>query len=72
MSKSVILSSARTPIGRLGGGLASVDATELGGIAVEAALERAEVAPERLPRLVETGLRTVPPNRIAINATRYQ
>ncbi len=43
MPKTVILSAARTPIGKLGGGLASVDATELGGIAIAAALERAEV-----------------------------
>ena len=47
MPKTVILSAARTPIGRLGGGLASVDATELGGTAIKAALERAEVAPEQ-------------------------
>ncbi|MGZ4274409.1 MAG: thiolase family protein, partial [Solirubrobacteraceae bacterium] len=45
MPKTVILSAARTPIGKLGGGLASVDATELGGTAIKAALERAEVAP---------------------------
>jgi acetyl-CoA C-acetyltransferase len=45
MPKTVILSAARTPIGKLGGGLASVDATELGGTAIRAALERADVAP---------------------------
>ena len=45
MPKTVILSAARTPIGKLGGGLASVDATELGGTAIRAALERAEVEP---------------------------
>jgi acetyl-CoA C-acetyltransferase len=45
MPKTVILSAARTPIGKLGGGLASVDATELGGTAIKAALERADVAP---------------------------
>ncbi|HEY5431568.1 MAG TPA: acetyl-CoA C-acetyltransferase [Solirubrobacteraceae bacterium] len=44
MPKTVILSAARTPIGKLGGGLASVDATELGGTAISAALERANVA----------------------------
>jgi acetyl-CoA C-acetyltransferase len=43
MPKTVILSAARTPIGKLGGGLASVDATELGGTAIQAALERADV-----------------------------
>jgi acetyl-CoA C-acetyltransferase len=45
MPKTVILSAARTPIGKLGGGLASVDATELGATAIRAALERAEVDP---------------------------
>ncbi len=34
MPKTVILSAARTPIGKLGGGLASVDATELGATAI--------------------------------------
>src|SRR6201997_838054 len=52
MPKTVILSAARTPIGKLGGGLASVDATELGGTAITAALERAEVAPEEIQHVV--------------------
>jgi acetyl-CoA C-acetyltransferase len=52
MPKTVILSSARTPIGKLGGGLASVDATELGGTAIKAALERAEVAPDEVQHVV--------------------
>jgi acetyl-CoA C-acetyltransferase len=52
MPKTVILSAARTPIGKLGGGLASVDATELGATAIKAALERAEVAPEQVEQVV--------------------
>src|SRR5213595_3134207 len=52
MPKTVILSAARTPIGKLGGALASVDATELGGTAIKAALERAEVAPEQVQHVV--------------------
>jgi acetyl-CoA C-acetyltransferase len=52
MPKTVILSAARTPIGKLGGGLAAVDATELGGTAIRAALERAEVAPEQVQHVV--------------------
>lgn len=52
MPSTVILSAARTPIGKLGGGLASLDATDLGGIAIEAALERADVAPEQVQHLV--------------------
>jgi acetyl-CoA C-acetyltransferase len=52
MPKTVILGAARTPIGKLGGGLASLDATELGGVAIEAALQRAEVAPEEVQHVV--------------------
>jgi acetyl-CoA C-acetyltransferase len=52
MPKTVILSAARTPIGKLGGGLASVDAAELGGTAIGAALERAEVAPEQVEHVI--------------------
>src|SRR6478735_6654054 len=52
MPSTVILSAARTPIGKLGGGLASLDATDLGGIAIEAALERADVAPEQVQHVV--------------------
>ena len=52
MPNTVILSAARTPIGRLGGGLASVDATELGGTAIRAALERADVSPDQVQHVV--------------------
>jgi acetyl-CoA C-acetyltransferase len=52
MPKTVILSAARTPVGKLGGGLASVDATELGGTAIKAALDRADVAPEEVQHVV--------------------
>jgi len=52
MPKTVILSAARTPVGKLGGGLSSLDATELGGTAIAAALERADVAPEDVQHVV--------------------
>ncbi len=52
MPKTVILSAARTPIGKLGGGLAKLDATELGATAIEAALERADVDPEQVDHVV--------------------
>jgi acetyl-CoA C-acetyltransferase len=52
MPNTVILSAARTPIGKLGGGLASVDATELGGTAIQGALERADVAPDQIQHVV--------------------
>jgi acetyl-CoA C-acetyltransferase len=43
MSRTVIVSAVRTPFGRLGGGLADEQATELGAIAIKAGLERAGV-----------------------------
>jgi acetyl-CoA C-acetyltransferase len=52
MVKTVILGAARTPIGKVGGGLSTVDATELGAVAIAAALERAEVAPEQVQHVV--------------------
>jgi acetyl-CoA C-acetyltransferase len=52
MPKTVILGAARTPIGKLGGGLSTVDATELGATAIQAALERADVDPEQVEHVV--------------------
>src|SRR6476646_4083366 len=52
MPKTVILAAARTPIGKLGGGLSTVDATELGGTAIKAALERADVAPDQVQHVI--------------------
>jgi acetyl-CoA C-acetyltransferase len=48
MAKTVILGSARTPVGKLGGGLSTVKPVELGGIAIKGALERAGVDPEQI------------------------
>src|SRR3954470_19399886 len=52
MPKTVILGTARTPFGKLGGALSTLDATDLGGHAIAAALERAEVAPEQVQHVV--------------------
>src|SRR5213596_1654876 len=54
MSRSVIVSAVRTPFGRLGGGLKDCAATELGAIAIRAALERAEIGAGE-PRYVIMG-----------------
>jgi acetyl-CoA C-acetyltransferase len=48
MPKTVILGAARTPFGKMGGGLSTLEAPKLGGTAIAAALERAEVAPEQV------------------------
>jgi acetyl-CoA C-acetyltransferase len=52
MPKTVILGAARTPIGKMGGGLSTLDATTLGAKAIEAALTRAQVAPEQVQHVV--------------------
>ena len=46
MTKTVIAGGARTPIGKLSGGLASLSGAELGGRAIAGALERSGVAPD--------------------------
>ena len=52
MPTTVILGSARTPIGKLGGALASLSATTLGGIAIAGALERSGVAAEQVEHVL--------------------
>ena len=52
MPETVILGAARTPFGKLGGALSSFDATDLGGKAIAGALERAEVEPEQVEKVV--------------------
>jgi acetyl-CoA C-acetyltransferase len=52
MPSTVILGTARTPFGKMGGGLSSLDATDLGGKAIGAALERAEVGPDQVQQVV--------------------
>ncbi len=52
MPSSVILGTARTPVGKMGGALSSLDATELGGTAIAAALERSGVGPDQVEQVV--------------------
>ena len=52
MPSSVILGTARTPFGKMGGGLSSLDATDLGGQVIEAALDRSGVAPEQVQQVI--------------------
>ncbi len=52
MSQTVILGTARTPFGKMGGALASKGAPELGGEAISAALERAGVAPDQVQQVI--------------------
>ena len=73
MPKTVILSAARTPFGKLGGSLSTVDATDLGGVAIRAALERAEVGGEDVDHVVmgqvlQAGQGQVPSRQAQIKA----
>jgi acetyl-CoA C-acetyltransferase len=52
MPKTAILGSARTPFGKLGGTLSSLEATDLGGRAIAAALERSGVSPDQVEHVV--------------------
>jgi len=52
MSGSVIVAGARTPIGRLLGGLKDKSAAELGGVAIKAALEKAGVSGDQVDYLI--------------------
>ncbi len=45
---SYIVAGARTPIGKLAGGLASFSAMDLGGLAIQAALDRSGVTPDQV------------------------
>ena len=73
MPRTVILGSARTPVGKLGGGLSSLHPTDLGGIAIKAALERAEVAPDQVQHVVmghvlQAGAGQIPSRQAQIKA----
>ena len=48
MTGSVIVGSARTPIGKLSGAFAGLSAMDLGGIAIKRALERAGIGAEQV------------------------
>ena len=52
MPKSVIVSGARTPIGKMLGALKSFQAVDLGGFAIAAALERAGIAGDQVQYVV--------------------
>jgi acetyl-CoA C-acetyltransferase len=73
MAGSVILAGARTPIGKLSGGLGSFSATDLGGFAIKAALERAGVAPDQVDyvfmgQVIQAGAGQMTARQAAVNA----
>ncbi len=69
----VIVSAARTPIGSLGGSLATVPAPQLGAACIQAALDRAGAQPEDLDEVimgnvVSAGVGQNPARQAAIHA----
>jgi acetyl-CoA C-acetyltransferase len=52
MRRTAIVSYARTPFGRFGGALASKSAVELGAIAIQGAMQRAGLGPERIDEVI--------------------
>jgi acetyl-CoA C-acetyltransferase len=71
MSGSVIVAGARTPMGRLLGGLKDMSAAQLGGVAIKAALERAGVAPEQVDyvimgQVIQAGAGQIPARQAAV------
>jgi acetyl-CoA C-acetyltransferase len=73
MAGSVILAGARTPIGRLSGGLGGFKATDLGGFAIRAALERAGVTADEVDyvfmgQVLQAGAGQITARQAATNA----
>ncbi|MFR9779228.1 acetyl-CoA C-acetyltransferase [Micromonospora sp. MS34] len=70
---SVIVSGARTPMGRLLGNLKDLPATKLGGVAIKAALERAGVTPDQVQyvimgQVLQAGAGQIPARQAAVEA----
>ena len=73
MSRSVIVSAVRTPFGKLGGGLADKEATELGAIAIRAALDRVDVRDDEVEyvimgQVLQGGAGQAPARQAAVGA----
>jgi acetyl-CoA C-acetyltransferase len=71
--RSVVVAAVRTPFGKLGGGLAGYSATQLGSIAIRAALEQAEIDAEEvgyviMGQVLQAGAGQAPARQAAIGA----
>ena len=72
MAGSVIVAGARTPIGKLSGAYASFAATDLGGFAIKAALERAGITGEQVDyvvmgQVIQAGAGQITARQAAVN-----
>ena len=70
-----LVSAARTPIGKFGGALSTVAATDLGGVAIRAAVERAGLDPATLVvdevlmgQVLQAGVGQAPARQAALKA----
>jgi acetyl-CoA C-acetyltransferase len=68
-----ILSAARTPIGKFGGGLSTTPATDLGAVAIRAAVERAGIDPAKVDeaiigQVLQAGAGQAPARQAALKA----
>lgn len=52
LNRTVILEGARTAFGKFGGSLASLQASDLGGVAIQAALQKSNIAPEQVGEVI--------------------
>src|SRR3954451_23269791 len=73
MSRSVIVAAVRTPFGKLGGGLASYEAVNLGSIVIREALERIGLEPKEpeyviMGQVLQAGAGQAPARQAAIGA----
>ena len=73
MAGSVILTGARTPVGKLSGAFASFAATDLGGFAITAALAKAGLSPEQvdyviMDHVLQAGAGQITARQAAVNA----
>jgi acetyl-CoA C-acetyltransferase len=73
MTRSVIVSAVRTPFGKVGGALKDYEATQLGGIAIKAALERVDMRPDEVEyvimgQVLQGGAGQAPARQAAVNA----
>ena len=71
--RSVIVSAVRTPFGKLGGGLAAYEATELGAHVIRAALERIGLEPHEpqyvvMGQVLQGGAGQAPARQAAVRA----
>jgi acetyl-CoA C-acetyltransferase len=72
-TRSVLVAAVRTPFGRLGGGLAKYEATQLGAVVIKAGLERIGLEPNEpeyviMGQVLQAGAGQAPARQAAVGA----